>query len=312
MCEYTPDGTEYGCAFYDIFHIALWKTGKALSDPPAVATLVTALGTLGVAVVTYRQLNHNRQVERAYVKMSPNGAISFGPAPGQISISLEIKNHGSTPARVTDLVFTADTFPNGQALPAIPPYRRSAAVVTRAFLVSGNFFYHVANLQFPNPAHVTAASKGVRQLLIFGYVDYIDQFEQRHRGGFARRYNQLTNIEFVTEPAYNYDRVRLRGEGNDWLLLQNSKTVAISHRGPRDVGRWSMVGWSILEDPMVVAVRLPIVTNCYCRIRDYENFRARLGIERTVLDVLRQFGFLPPAPKKPRPLRLVKRHEGGQ
>jgi len=100
----------------------------------ALATVAIAAFTYTLYVTTWRQLKHNRQVERAYVKISPSGGFSFGPAPGQIRITLEIRNHGVTPARVTDVVFTVDTFPNGQALPAIPLYRRSTAtaVVTTA------------------------------------------------------------------------------------------------------------------------------------------------------------------------------------
>jgi hypothetical protein len=63
-------------------------------------------------------------------------------------------------------------------------------------------------MRLPNPAQVAEARQGKRQLLIFGYVDYIDQFGQAHRGGFARRYNnRLTdpNLSLVTETDYNYD-----------------------------------------------------------------------------------------------------------
>jgi hypothetical protein len=40
--------------------------------------------------------------------------------------------------------------------------------------------------------------------------------------------------------------------------------------------------------------------------RDIDEYRTKAGIERAVLAALRKFGVLPPEPKKPNPLRLVK------
>ena len=69
-------------------------------------------------------------------------------------------------------------------------------------------------------ADVAEASQGIKQLFIFGYVDYIDMFEQRHRAGFARRYNHSaqdeTKLVFVDQPDYDYDSERLAGHGKDW------------------------------------------------------------------------------------------------
>jgi hypothetical protein len=159
----------------------------------AVATLLIAIGTFVVAVVTYGQLKHNRLVERAYVKASPTfPGVSLGTG-GEIRISLEIRNHGSTPARVNDVVMTADILPTGEALPEIPRYRRSHKNISTAFLVSNDYFF-VNGLMYLDAAHVTEASQGKKQLFIFGYVDYIDLFEQRHLGGFARRYNHSASI----------------------------------------------------------------------------------------------------------------------
>jgi hypothetical protein len=47
--------------------------------------------------------------------------------------------------------------------------------------------------------------------------------------------------------------------------------------------------------------------------RHYDDFRTREGIRRAVIDVLRELGYEPPAPKKPRSsLRLVKDDKGEQ
>jgi hypothetical protein len=40
--------------------------------------------------------------------------------------------------------------------------------------------------------------------------------------------------------------------------------------------------------------------------RDIDEYRTRAGIERAVVDTLRRFGFLPPAPKGAPPIRLVR------
>ncbi len=148
---------------------------------------------------------------------------------GQISISLEIRDHGTTPARITDVLMTADILPNHQALPEIPHYRPSHQNVSTAFLVSNDYYFANA-LMYLDQAHVTEASQGKRQLFIFGYVDYVDQFKQRHRGGFARRYNHSakqgeTNLVFVDQPGYDYDRVRLAGDGKDWSYTPKKITL---------------------------------------------------------------------------------------
>ncbi len=56
-------------------------------------------------------------------------------------------------------------------------------------------------------------------IYVFGYVDYIDRFNMRHRSGFARYYMlgaKPNNLMVLTQPGYNYDRERQHGEGNDW------------------------------------------------------------------------------------------------
>jgi hypothetical protein len=56
----------WGCsAALGIF--ALWKIAKV--DLTALATLLTAIATLAVALITQNQLKHNRVVQRAYVNI---------------------------------------------------------------------------------------------------------------------------------------------------------------------------------------------------------------------------------------------------
>jgi hypothetical protein len=66
-------------------------------------------------------------------------------------------------------------------------------------------------------------------------VDYIDAFGQRLRSGYARVYKPVrddprlyaspqdhakrSNLVFVTQEGYDYDRQRTPDEGNDWNLV---------------------------------------------------------------------------------------------
>ncbi len=57
--------------------------------------------------------------------------------------------------------------------------------------------------------------------MLIGYVDYLDKFGGRHRGGYARKFapeldGTDNNLIFVDQTGYNYDRSRKKGEGNDW------------------------------------------------------------------------------------------------
>jgi hypothetical protein len=57
---------------------------------------------------------------------------------------------------------------------------------------------------------------GTATLYLLGYVEYTDQFKHRHRGGYARRYEQSrlkNNLLFVTKRGYNYD-IEIDEQGN--------------------------------------------------------------------------------------------------
>jgi hypothetical protein len=67
--------------------------------------------------------------------MSPKTGVAFSETEeGRIGVTLQIKNQGVTPAHVTDVLITADTFPSSQTLPETPPYQRSHEVVPKAYL----------------------------------------------------------------------------------------------------------------------------------------------------------------------------------
>lgn len=139
---------------------------------------------------------------------------------------VQVTNCGSTPARVTDVRLRFLSLPVAERLPAVPDYGAQPKAAPHFFLVGNDHFFHTDWVNIG--ATAKAAKDGAVQMWVLGYVDYIDTFGQRHRSGYARVYNHTldvgrcapgelrTNLEFVTQDSYNYDRPRERGEGNDW------------------------------------------------------------------------------------------------
>jgi hypothetical protein len=179
----------------------------------AIISSVTAVFAL------YFTLRTTQKAERAYVKMShaPPG-VSFALR-GKIVINIDVRNFGRTPGRVTDVVINACTCPNEDRLPDNPSYMpRTSPGIPNAFLVSNDNFFYNSSIPLPE-AEVAEVKVGNRQLYLLGYVDYIDQFGHRYRGGYGRLYRADftgNNLIFIAQPGYNYDRPRLPGEGNDW------------------------------------------------------------------------------------------------
>lgn len=158
--------------------------------------------------------------ERAYVKMShtePGVLFDQNQTARSCEVTVKVENCGRTPAAVTDVRLNACLREWGAPLPTTPdygqPYPHGAP-----FLVPGDFFFWgprtfpLGRIDSPNPY-----TREIR-LCLFGYVDYIDVFDQRHRAGYAREYRavQGNNLFFISEPGYNYDHQREPDEGNDW------------------------------------------------------------------------------------------------
>ena len=166
-----------------------------------------------------------RLAERAYVKMShvPPGVRWIKEHPELCEVEVEIKNYGRTPANVTDARIGAALLENGKPLPDEFPYGSAKREsFPNAFLVTNEAF-------FLQPKSIPLRGKDLtdtkcygKTLWIFGHVDYIDTFNQRHRSGYVRIFNphvddgKRNNLFYMTERRYNYDRPRKNGEGNDW------------------------------------------------------------------------------------------------
>jgi len=171
--------------------------------------------------------------ERAYVKMShcPPGLQQVANSP-LYDIQLQIKNFGHTPATVTGVVLTYKIVPHEDLLPTVPEYGSGTGqLIRRVFLVREEDFFTHQTFTILSP-DFTLIENETNDICIYGYVDYIDQFGTRHRAGYARRYEprandariyrtdeafrNRSNLMYVTQPRYNYDRRREHGEGNDW------------------------------------------------------------------------------------------------
>lgn len=215
--EYTQ---QQHCTKQHVASFVLLKVKNALSDWQPV---LVALGTLAIAAFTWRLWvataglwRHARAVERAYVKMShlPPGVV-FQEL-GKARITIQVNNRGRTPAYVTDVRLSPVVLSKGEALPPRPRYKAPDGQSAQAFLTSTDHIFIDMAFALPELAAVLA---GTKTLYFVGYVDYIDAFKGRHRGGYARvyiRYEKTNNLVFVTSSAYNYDTSRPEGVGRDW------------------------------------------------------------------------------------------------
>ena len=148
-------------------------------------------------------LRSNRTIERAYVGLShtPPGVQPIGGPHPAAWVSVRVKNHGHTPATVTGMSLTL--LISSTPLPAEPPYAPGGPVA--AFLMAGDEFFQNLTITASEFAQIQAGALSY----VLGYVDYSDQFGQRHRCGYARRFDARSpanNLVFVTEAGYNYER----------------------------------------------------------------------------------------------------------
>ena len=215
-----PQGTDFRLKVTDTFLAAF----------TAMLVIVGILQT----IILFKTTTHFKIVERAYIKMShrPPGIETEGIT-GLFGVTLEIANFGKTPARVTDVFLTHVVVPHKKGLPKIPDYQLPAVRdnIPSAFLVTEDKFFFAQSFRIPKVETISIMELE-SDLYLIGFVDYVDQFKQRHRGGYARLYQprmddrsrfktddafqQRSNLVFVAQDGYNYDRPRVRGEGNDW------------------------------------------------------------------------------------------------
>jgi len=176
-----------------------------------------------------------RKELRAYVKMShsPPG-LTFETSNGVFRITIQVKNFGRTPARITNSLIKHLILSSNGLLPDIPDYGRDTATSEglTAFLVAGDEAFLSMAFSGIEVESLRAVERKMNRLWLYGYVDYVDQFGQRHRAGWARLYDperdnrryypsdedfaKRSNLVFVEKEGYNYDRERMQYEDNDW------------------------------------------------------------------------------------------------
>jgi hypothetical protein len=199
----------------------------------AIFTIVLTISTVLLWWATKNAANaariaaeHIPTVERAYVKMShakPGLRINYPEQNFRVIVG--VKNFGRTPARITDVRLKHIVLEKGETLPIVPDYSKvGGEEAIEAFLVADDEFFHDVTFDFVRSQ--AEVQDGTVTIYIIGYVDYIDQYGQRQRGGYARVYDAeresgSNNLVFVVQPNYNYDRHRVSSEGNDWSQNQN-------------------------------------------------------------------------------------------
>jgi hypothetical protein len=220
VCEQSKQGQQKDCFRQHVGPYLLTKAEKTLSN---LEPIFVGIGTLIIAAFTWRLWaatsglwHHARAVERAYVKIShlPPG-VSFNEN-GRAVVTIQVINRGHTPAYVTDVRLSPIVMSKEEMLAVRPRYQPPSGPPAQAFLTASDHIFLTLEFVRDDWAAVRA---GAKKLYFVGYVDYIDAFKVRHRGGYARvyaRHERTNNLAFVTNSAYNYDTLRPEGVGLDW------------------------------------------------------------------------------------------------
>ena len=223
ICQ-SPNEQETVCSSYHLIPYFFLKIIAVTDAHEGFFSLLTgaavALFTLGLVGLGWKDDQHFRVSERAYVKLSHDEpGVRWEGNTGKFKIVLKITNHGDTPARVTDVVTNFFLPPPDMRITELPPYvRHDFPQETKAFLVKDDCFYQHIELSV-EPAEQVALGEGTVKMIFFGYADYIDQFGVRYRAGYGRQYLRtatVNNLIFPDEGPFNYDRKRSRREGSDW------------------------------------------------------------------------------------------------
>lgn len=169
-----------------------------------------------------RQATGSMLAERAYLQIShKKPGVSLHPDHPIIKVDTNLKNHGNTPANLSDEVINHVITESGVALPTVPTYKRpDDQPVIRGILVKDEAY--ASTRQFPlSESDFEAIKTSDKNLFIIGYADYVDIFGIRHRTGYARKFDLSgtdsgNNLCIFNQEGYNYVRERNPDEGNDW------------------------------------------------------------------------------------------------
>jgi hypothetical protein len=140
----------------------------------------------------------------------PSPGIEQLDESGHFWLTISVKNHGQTPAQVTDVFLRPIVVEHGAALrslnlglwvgrfrgvPRTPDYNADHTTsVLRAFLVTNDEFHHSRFYRITQD-EMTKVKGLISDLYMIGYVDYVDQFGAHHRGGYARQYQPMIDLK---------------------------------------------------------------------------------------------------------------------
>ena len=169
--------------------------------------------------------------ERAWIslKFQKPGFVKPTAGTSLACVKVTVKNHGKTPAHVTNIHIGMMIREHGDPLPidfSVPddPTRRHT---------SGHLFaddtplYEERYFTFKDPDK-SSVENSEKRLWIYAWVDYIDAFGRRHRFFKGRLYEPILgdgenaggmNL-MRPEGLYEIDRPRTSNEGRDWPQTQ--------------------------------------------------------------------------------------------
>lgn len=204
-----------------------------------IVALFTGLlyrATKQLAGISDRQNETARASERAYVTLShrPPGLKFDDNVDSRqrrmVSVEIEVKNYGRTPATVGNVVVELFSERAG-AIPLLGPSDEK----TSAFLVSGGYInvepWFIANDE------VWALGRngsGADTLRLRGRVAYTDKFGDQHVGAYERIYQphvdifdeanpDRNNLVFERGARGNYDRLRRPDDPDEWVKEAQQK-----------------------------------------------------------------------------------------
>ncbi len=162
------------------------------NDTIALFTGLTFVVFAGQLWQMVRTNQHFRVTERAYVKMSHvsekrDGLQWLQGGSGQADIRMETTNSGRSPARVTATFLAAKVFSDDVESQIGFPYPDRDVIRGHAFLVPSDAIFTTNSFEI-TPEEYAAVESGDATLIIYGYVDYTDQFGDCYRGGYGRQY----------------------------------------------------------------------------------------------------------------------------
>jgi len=182
-------------------------------------TIALVRSTSQLHEATKRIDEHSVVSERAYVTMSHcEPGLNFA-GPSGPWVKMRVTNNGRTPAEVIDVILKLDVRDKGDTLPTLHDYQRPGQrTPAQGFLVAGDNFKRWES--FPEiTIDKSSADSGNRILWLYGYVEYVDVFGQRHQTGYIRRYHphapqvDKNNLVFDAQPGYSYHRLCNTGGG---------------------------------------------------------------------------------------------------